>query len=210
MCDRKRRLGLRGRQRPQQLNLLEGLHHRDEAIEVQREHRERLRQLINEATPQGGTAYLDATVEAAKMLKGVPGRRAVIVMTDGMDTNSTATLKDAIAAAQEHELPVYTIGIGQPGRNDPVTTVLVLDRSGSMLGRANASDEKTKIEALNHVFVQDGEHYGGFDADYLRNTLAKAGFDDIEQVDWRTGRFPGGAIDREQHAGYSLYMEARR
>jgi predicted SAM-dependent methyltransferase len=68
----------------------------------------------------------------------------------------------------------------------------------------------TKIEALNHVFVQDGEHYGGFDADYLRDTLAKAGFDDIEQVGWRTGRFPGGAIDREQHASYSLYMEARR
>ena len=68
----------------------------------------------------------------------------------------------------------------------------------------------TKIEALNHVFVQDGEHYGGFDAEYLRHTLAKAGFDDIEQVGWRTGRFPGGAIDREQHASYSLYMEARR
>ena len=68
----------------------------------------------------------------------------------------------------------------------------------------------TKIEALNHVFVQDGEHYGGFDAEYLRNTLAQAGFDDIEQVGWRTGRFPGGAIDREQHASYSLYMEARR
>lgn len=68
----------------------------------------------------------------------------------------------------------------------------------------------TKIEALNHVFVQDGEHYGGFDAEYLRNTLKKAGFDDIEEVGWRTGRFPGGAIDRDQHASYSLYMEARR
>jgi predicted SAM-dependent methyltransferase len=69
---------------------------------------------------------------------------------------------------------------------------------------------ETKIEALNHVFVQDGEHYGGFDAEYLRLTLAKAGFDDIEEVGWRTGRFPGGAIDRDQHASYSLYMEARR
>jgi VWFA-related protein len=114
----------------------------------QREHREELRKLINGATPQGGTAYLDATVKAASMLKGVPGRRAVIVMTDGMDTNSKASLNDAIAAGQENELPVYTIGIGQPGRNDPVTTVLVLDRSGSMLGRANATDTKTKIEAM--------------------------------------------------------------
>ena len=68
----------------------------------------------------------------------------------------------------------------------------------------------TKIEALNHVFVQDGEHYGGFDSEYLRRTLQKAGFDDIEEVGWRAGRFPGGAIDREQHASYSLYMEACR
>jgi predicted SAM-dependent methyltransferase len=68
----------------------------------------------------------------------------------------------------------------------------------------------TKMEALNHVFVQDGEHYGGFDAEYLHRTLELAGFADIQQVDWREGRFPGGAIDREQHRHYSLFMEARR
>ena len=67
-----------------------------------------------------------------------------------------------------------------------------------------------KGRAVGVVFVQDGEHYGGFDSEYLRRTLQKAGFDDIEEVHWRTGRFPGGAIDREQHASYSLYMEARR
>jgi len=68
----------------------------------------------------------------------------------------------------------------------------------------------TKIEALNHVFVQDGEHYGGFDEEYLHRTLKQAGFDDIRQVNWRKGRFPGGAIDREQHKSYSLFMEALR
>jgi predicted SAM-dependent methyltransferase len=68
----------------------------------------------------------------------------------------------------------------------------------------------TKMEALNHVFVQDGEHYGGFDTEYLSRTLEQAGFVDVEQVDWRTGRFPGGPIDREQHRSYSLFMEARR
>jgi predicted SAM-dependent methyltransferase len=68
----------------------------------------------------------------------------------------------------------------------------------------------TKIEALNHVFVQDGEHYGGFDEEYLRRTLEQAGFADVEQVEWCQGRFPGGAIDREQHKPYSLFMEAVR
>jgi predicted SAM-dependent methyltransferase len=68
----------------------------------------------------------------------------------------------------------------------------------------------TKMEALNHVFVQDGEHYGGFDAEYLALTLRQAGYVDIERVNWREGRFPGGPIDREQHRAYSLFMEARR
>lgn len=68
----------------------------------------------------------------------------------------------------------------------------------------------TKMEALNHVFVQDGEHYGGFDEEYLRRTLEQAGFADVARTNWRQGRFPGGPIDREQHRTYSLYMEARR
>ncbi len=68
----------------------------------------------------------------------------------------------------------------------------------------------TKMEALNHVFLQDGDHYGGFDAEYLRRTLEQAGFDDVALVGWREGRFPGGPIDREQHRLYSLYMEACR
>ena len=66
-----------------------------------------------------------------------------------------------------------------------------------------------KIEALNHVFVQNGEHCGGFDSEYLRRTLEDAGFSNVEEVRWREGRFPGGAIDREQHRLYSLYVEAR-
>jgi predicted SAM-dependent methyltransferase len=68
----------------------------------------------------------------------------------------------------------------------------------------------TKMEALNHVFVQDGEHYGGFDAEHLRRTLVQGGFSEVEKVEWRQGRFPGGAIDRDQHKPYSLYMEAIR
>jgi predicted SAM-dependent methyltransferase len=67
-----------------------------------------------------------------------------------------------------------------------------------------------KIQAVNHTFLQSGEHFGGYDADYLRIVLEDAGFREIEVVDWREGRFPGGCIDIEQHRVYSLYMEARR
>ena len=114
-------------------------------------HRAVVRRFIQEAKPQGGTAYLDATVKAVNMLRGIPGRRAVVLMTDGADTNSKQTLPEAIEAAQAAETPVYTLGIGEPGKNDPVTTVLVLDRSGSMLEKADEKDDLKKIDALKRA-----------------------------------------------------------
>jgi VWFA-related protein len=114
-------------------------------------HKAKLKQIIRDARPEGGTAYLDATVRAVQMLRGVEGRRVVIVMTDGVDMNSKATLKDAIHAALIGEVPVYTVGIGEPGRNEPVTTVLVLDHSGSMAAKADEKDDLSRMEALKRA-----------------------------------------------------------
>lgn len=69
---------------------------------------------------------------------------------------------------------------------------------------------RTKMEALNHIFLQDVEHYGGYDSETLRLVLSDAGFRDVARKSWREGDFPGGCIDRELHRPYSLYFEARR
>jgi VWFA-related protein len=114
-------------------------------------HRRRLAELIDATTPRGGTAYLDATVEAIRQLRGIRGRKAVLLMTDGVDLNSKNTLADVIRVAQAAEVPVYTLGVGEPGRNEPVTTVLVLDRSGSMADPADATDNISKIKALHRA-----------------------------------------------------------
>src|SRR5262249_28618431 len=53
--------------------------------------------------------------------------------------------------AQTAEVPVYTLGIGEPGKNEPVTTVLVLDTSGSMREPANDTDKKSKMAALHEA-----------------------------------------------------------
>jgi VWFA-related protein len=114
-------------------------------------HRAALRRYLDEARPGGGTAYLDATAEAVRMLRDLPGRRAVVLMTDGVDTNSEATERQVIKAAQVAGVPVYALGVGEPGRGEQVTTALVLDRSGSMRRRARDGDELTKIEALRRA-----------------------------------------------------------
>jgi Mg-chelatase subunit ChlD len=112
------------------------------------EHRNRLRREVQGAKPMGGTAYLDATDRAIDMLRDVTGRRAVLVMTDGVDLNSKVTLKEVVKKAHARDVPVYTLGVGEPGRGEPVTTVLVLDHSGSMAEPADDKDNVSKIEAL--------------------------------------------------------------
>jgi predicted SAM-dependent methyltransferase len=69
---------------------------------------------------------------------------------------------------------------------------------------------RAKMEVINHTFLQEGDHFAGYDVEYLKVVLEDAGFRDVQQVAWREGHFPGGCIDIEQHRVYSIYVEATR
>jgi VWFA-related protein len=114
-------------------------------------HRAMLRGQIEAVQPGGGTAWIDATAKAIEQLRGVKGRRAVVVMTDGVDLNSQRPLADVIRMAKTAEVPVYTVGVGEPGKKEELTTVLVLDKSGSMEERADRRSRLTKMEALKEA-----------------------------------------------------------
>lgn len=111
--------------------------------------RGRLTSQIEKVQPEGGTAYLDACKKAVELLQGIAGKeKAIVVMTDGVDLNSTATLEQVIHSANDARVRIYPIGIGRPGGQQKVTSVLVLDRSGSMLLPANDSEKVSKLEAM--------------------------------------------------------------
>ena len=63
----------------------------------------------------GGTLLYDAVVEAAKTMKDQRNRKALILMTDGVDTGSDFTLPDAIDASQRADTLVYSILFSDPG-----------------------------------------------------------------------------------------------
>jgi VWFA-related protein len=113
--------------------------------------RDRLRKHIDAARAGGGTAYLDATLQAVEMLRNVPGRKAILLMTDGVDLNSKATIGEVVQAAQKANVRIYTVGVGEPGKADPVTSVLVLDHSGSMTEPADGRSKTPKIAALHRA-----------------------------------------------------------
>jgi VWFA-related protein len=57
----------------------------------------------------GGTLLYDAVVRASEVMKKLTGRKALIVLSDGVDVGSYLTLKDAVEAAQRADTLVYSI-----------------------------------------------------------------------------------------------------
>jgi Ca-activated chloride channel homolog len=56
-----------------------------------------------------GTVLYDAVEFTLKRLAQIPGRKAIVLMTDGVDQNSAATLKSTLSDIGEQDVMVYTV-----------------------------------------------------------------------------------------------------
>jgi VWFA-related protein len=99
------------------------------------------------------TAMYNALVEARKALESISGRKAIIVLTDGLDNKSQSTADDVIAGIGESGLTISAIGFGdvgvtgQAGLNETGLKSLA-ERAGGIYGFANDS------EALKGLYQQ--------------------------------------------------------
>jgi Ca-activated chloride channel homolog len=59
--------------------------------------------------PEGATALLDGIIKAADYLREVQGRRVIVIVSDGDDTVSDATLDEAVRALQTANCQVYVV-----------------------------------------------------------------------------------------------------
>ena len=64
----------------------------------------------------GGTALWHGLYYTAKKLESVPGRKAIVVLSDGMDTGSDISLNDLIETAQSSGAVAYSIKYASPMR----------------------------------------------------------------------------------------------
>jgi VWFA-related protein len=64
----------------------------------------------------GGTALWHGLYYTAKELKPVTGRKAIVILSDGMDTGSDISLNDLIEMAQSAEAVVYSMKYANPMR----------------------------------------------------------------------------------------------
>jgi Ca-activated chloride channel family protein len=60
----------------------------------------------------GGTSLYDAIVTGLYRFRGMQGRKALIILSDGEDTTSRTPYEDMLAYARSARVPLYFIGVG--------------------------------------------------------------------------------------------------
>ncbi|HEX6185016.1 MAG TPA: VWA domain-containing protein, partial [Pyrinomonadaceae bacterium] len=83
-----------------------------------------------------------------------PGRRAVLLVTDGVDTSSRKEMSEAVAAALQSEVVVYAVGIGDDKDFDGVEKGPLRKLAAQTGGRAYFPK---KGRDLNQVFHKVSE-----------------------------------------------------
>lgn len=77
--------------------------------------RDRIHRALNRVRPWGLTSLYDAVAETAKRLADRPSpRRAVVVISDGVDTSSALTSQEVSALASAIDVPVHVVAVVSP------------------------------------------------------------------------------------------------
>jgi len=79
---------------------------------------------VDRLAPWGATALYDVILRSVEMLGKQPGRRAIVVFSDGEDQGSHASLGDVERRLQASDVTLYMIGQGRGVQVDALKTVM--------------------------------------------------------------------------------------
>jgi Ca-activated chloride channel homolog len=106
--------------------------------------------------PWGSTALFDAIAETAQQVLKRPGRRALIVLTDGVDTSSQLTPQQVSGMASAIDMPVYVIAVDTMAREGELTN-LARWSGGMLYGVSNTADGSVMarqiVSELRHQYL---------------------------------------------------------
>ncbi|HJT69346.1 MAG TPA: VWA domain-containing protein [Terriglobales bacterium] len=117
--------------------------------------RQKLRKAVGRLQPGGSTALYEALVEGLQHLQGGKHKKkALLLITDGNDTSSQVTLKEAVATAQQSEAIIYALGIGHGERGS----------FGHLLGIFKDTVDVNALRAVTNAtggrtFLLEGAHH---------------------------------------------------
>jgi Ca-activated chloride channel family protein len=110
----------------------------------------------------GQTSLFDAIIQGMQIVRtGRYDKRALLVVTDGMDTSSSARVDDVIALAKKMGVLVYSIGIGDPNAKElPSISIGPFSLGGGGVERVDADTLhalSTESGAKTYIIRQVGD-----------------------------------------------------
>jgi len=106
-----------------------------------------LRTALTSTKALGGTALYDALYASYRKLKGIDGRKAILLLSDGNDTASKFSFRRVLDEAKVNDYIIYTIGLGTSFLDLDLRHVLksLAEETG---GRAFFPDKVSELEAV--------------------------------------------------------------
>lgn len=100
------------------------------------------------------TAMYDALFQAGKSLHDIPGRKAIIVLTDGLDNVSKNSAENVIQGIGPNGLSISTIGLGDPNKTginsglDEQGLISLSEKAGGIYSYANNPETLKNLYSL--------------------------------------------------------------
>jgi Ca-activated chloride channel family protein len=171
--------------------------------------RSKLRKSLRYADVGGGTALYDAMESALKKItSGANNKHAILLVTDGQDTSSRATLAEVRQRIREAELLVYSLGI--------FPTSDLLDTSRGRFGGRDTVDmnilKEYAADSGGRAFPVSDDMLGGKNSQFER-ILDQIAAELRNQ--YTVGYYPAHPDDGRFHSisvrtRYGYYVRARR
>jgi Ca-activated chloride channel family protein len=106
----------------------------------------------------GGTAIVDSLAQAAALLADVPGRHAVVLLTDGYDEHSERDGRDALDALKRTQTTAYVVGIGGVAGVSIKGERFLKHLAKQTAGRAFFPYRETELAAVHDHIAADVRH----------------------------------------------------
>ena len=108
--------------------------------------------------PQGGTAILDALLQATEHFPDADGRRVVVLLTDGYDENSTKSFEEALGRLKQTQATVYTVAIGGVQGVSMDGEKMLRRIAGDTGGRAFFPWDSKQLSQAHSAIADDVQH----------------------------------------------------
>jgi Ca-activated chloride channel family protein len=132
----------------------------DERLNVRQEFttdKDAAKRVVLRTRAQGRTALFDALSETAQDISKRPGKKALIVFTDGDDNASSLNASSAIALAKKVGVPLFAIAEGDAVKSKDLKKLLE-DLSQRTGGSAYEVNKSSDIDVVFQKIGQDLQH----------------------------------------------------